>query len=76
MGEKMTIMIPQWQGGGQDLCTYYGAFAFNENYFSSFLKHNPSFSKAFFSIRLAAAQRSRRDPHCRAPKFAHLCIYG
>ena len=29
---KLTIVIPQWQGGGQDLCTYYGAFAFHENY--------------------------------------------
>ena len=27
-----TIVIPQWQGGGQDLCTYYGAFALKENY--------------------------------------------
>lgn len=32
MGEKLTIVIPQWQGGGQDLCTYDGALAFNENY--------------------------------------------
>ena len=32
MGEKLTIVIPQWQGGGQDLCTYYGAFAYAENY--------------------------------------------
>ncbi len=29
---KLTIVIPQWQGGGQDLCMYYGAFAFHENY--------------------------------------------
>ncbi len=32
MNKKLTIVIPQWQGGGQDLCTYEGAFAFNENY--------------------------------------------
>ncbi len=30
--QKLTIVIPQWQGGGQDLCTYDGAFAMNENY--------------------------------------------
>ena len=30
--EKLTIVIPQWQGGGQDLSTYDGAFAFNTNY--------------------------------------------
>jgi len=30
--EKLTIVIPQWQGGGQDLSTYDGAFAFNANY--------------------------------------------
>ena len=30
--EKLTIVIPQWQGGGQDLCTYEGAFAYRENY--------------------------------------------
>lgn len=30
--KKLTIVIPQWQGGGQDLCTYEGAFAFRENY--------------------------------------------
>lgn len=32
MSKKLTIVIPQWQGGGQDLCTYYGAFALKENY--------------------------------------------
>lgn len=31
-GKKMNIMIPQWQGGGQDLCTYYGAYALRDNY--------------------------------------------
>ncbi len=30
--KKMNIMIPQWQGGGQDLCTYYGAYALRNNY--------------------------------------------
>ena len=30
--KKLTIVIPQWQGGGQDLSTYYGAFAMHENY--------------------------------------------
>ena len=30
--DKLTIVIPQWQGGGQDLCTYEGAYAFDENY--------------------------------------------
>jgi len=29
---KLTIIVPQWQGGGQDLSPYYGAFAFHENY--------------------------------------------
>ena len=29
---KLTIIIPQWQGGGQDLSTYEGAFAFDANY--------------------------------------------
>lgn len=28
----MTMIIPQWQGGGQDLCTYYGAYAMMNNY--------------------------------------------
>lgn len=32
MNEKLTIVIPQWQGGGQDLSTYDGAFAFDRNY--------------------------------------------
>lgn len=33
MQEKsVTIMIPQWQGGGQDLCTYDGGHAFLKNY--------------------------------------------
>lgn len=30
--KKMTIVIPQWQGGGQDLCTYDGAYAMLQNY--------------------------------------------
>lgn len=30
--EKLTIAIPQWQGGGQDLRTYRGAYAFADNY--------------------------------------------
>ncbi|MGI6211964.1 MAG: arginase family protein [Anaerovoracaceae bacterium] len=29
---KLNIVIPQWQGGGQDLCTWYGAYALKENY--------------------------------------------
>lgn len=29
---KLTVVIPQWQGGGQDLCTYVGAYAMKENY--------------------------------------------
>lgn len=32
--KKLNLMIPQWQGGGQDLCTYYGAYALKENYLS------------------------------------------
>ena len=32
MTKKMTIVIPQWQGGGQDLCTYDGAYAMLQNY--------------------------------------------
>ncbi len=32
--KKLILMIPQWQGGGQDLCTYYGAYALKENYLS------------------------------------------
>lgn len=28
----MNIVIPQWQGGGQDMCTYYAAFALRDNY--------------------------------------------
>lgn len=32
MRDKLNILIPQWQGGGQDLCTYYGAYALKENY--------------------------------------------
>lgn len=30
----MNLVVPQWQGGGQDLSTYYGAFALAENYLS------------------------------------------
>lgn len=30
--EKLNFIIPQWQGGGQDLCTWYGAFALRDNY--------------------------------------------
>lgn len=32
MNKAMTFVIPQWQGGGQDLCTYDGAYAMLENY--------------------------------------------
>lgn len=28
----MIIVIPQWQGGGQDLCTYHGAYTMMNNY--------------------------------------------
>ena len=30
--KHMTIVIPQWQGGGQDLCTWDGAYAMMNNY--------------------------------------------
>lgn len=30
--EKLNIIIPQWHGSGQDLCTWYGAFALRDNY--------------------------------------------
>jgi arginase len=30
----LNIVIPQWQGGGQDLCTWYGAYALRDNYLS------------------------------------------
>lgn len=30
--EKLNVVIPQWQGGGEDLCTWYGAFALRDNY--------------------------------------------
>ena len=33
--KKLNIMIPQWQGGGQDLCTYYGAYALRDNYLTN-----------------------------------------
>lgn len=34
MKKHLNLVIPQWQGGGQDLSTYYGAFALAENYLS------------------------------------------
>ena len=30
--DKLTLVVPQWQGGGQDLRTYYGALALRDNY--------------------------------------------
>lgn len=30
--KKLNIIIPQWQGGGQDYCTWYGAYALRDNY--------------------------------------------
>jgi arginase len=32
MSEKLNIVIPQWQGGGQDFCTWQGAYALRDNY--------------------------------------------
>lgn len=32
MAGKLNIVIPQWQGGGQDMCTYHAAFALRDNY--------------------------------------------
>lgn len=29
---KLTIVIPQWQGGGQDFCTWYGGIALRDRY--------------------------------------------
>ena len=34
MKKHLNLVMPQWQGGGQDLSTYYGAFALAENYLS------------------------------------------
>ena len=30
--DKLTLIIPQWQGGGQDFSTYHGAYALKDNY--------------------------------------------
>lgn len=45
MKKHLNLMIPQWQGGGQDLSTYHGAYAFVSNYMSHIPVHKMTGSK-------------------------------
>ncbi len=45
MKKHLNLMIPQWQGGGQDLSTYHGAYAFVSNYMSHVPVHKMTGSK-------------------------------